>query len=121
MSDESVRILTEKLRFSSLLKKENYFEVSSGTLRPQDLIPKFLLTLEFIGPKAYEQLQTLPFQLIPSHALEDDDADFWTSDKCLEAMETLVDSLDEWAPPGFTFGSHEGDGSLFGFWPLEAM
>ena len=34
-----------------------------------------------------------------------------------ETIATLIDALNEYAPPHTYFGAHEGDGSDFGFWP----
>ena len=34
-------------------------------------------------------------------------------------MEVLFDALDDLSPQGHYFGSHPGDGSDFGFWPIE--
>jgi hypothetical protein len=90
--------------------------ISHGTLRPQDLIPTFLDTVRDIAPERYEQLCAQPFGPIPSHALEDDDADWWQSEDAGYLLEDLTDILSEHAPAFCYFGAHEGDGSDFGFW-----
>lgn len=37
------------------IKKYGYAEISSGTLRPQDLIPAYLGALRELAPEAYQQ------------------------------------------------------------------
>lgn len=36
-----------------------------------------------------------------------------------EVVASLLDLLNEYAPSGYYFGAHWGDGSDFGWWPLE--
>jgi len=36
-----------------------------------------------------------------------------------DTLSVLMDSLDSFAPPGMQFGAHPGDGSDFGWWPVE--
>ena len=91
--------------------------VSNATLRLQDLIPSFLSALRERDPAAYTQIMVN--NAIPAHAFEDDEADWWESDDAHFILEDLFDSLNETAEDGEYFGAHEGDGSLFGFWPVE--
>jgi hypothetical protein len=93
--------------------------VSHGTLRPQDLVPAFLSVLEELAPSHYAALMVQPFPLPPSYAMEDEDSEWWQSEECGYFLEELYDLLDEHAPEGTYFGAHEGDGSDFGFWPIE--
>lgn len=93
--------------------------VSENTLRLQDLMPAFLDTLQELAPAHYAQLTTLPFGFIPAHAMEDDDDDWWASEEAQWRFEKLFDLLDEYAPEGTYFGSHEGNGACFGFWTHE--
>lgn len=87
--------------------------VSWSTLRPQDLIPAFLDVLKHTPE--YVQMMNV----VPSYAIEDDDADWWDSDECSFFLnETLFDTLNNYAPDGYYFGSHEGNGSDFGYWEV---
>ena len=106
--------------------------ISHGTLRPQDLIPCFLATLdELVEASTFEpgadapdrvervgEAQTLMGEL-EARIPEDEDADYWTSEEARWDLEALHYRLNEFAPDGTTFGSHEGDGADFGFWPVE--
>jgi hypothetical protein len=94
-----------------------YGTISHGTLRPQDLIPAFADALRTVNPAAYAQLTLGPW--IPSYALEDEDAQWWYED-AQWILEDLISCLEESAPEGTYFGTLEGDGSDFGFWPLES-
>jgi len=80
--------------------------VSSGTMRPADLIPAFLAVLDDIAPaKADAWREDWP-------GVEEDTE----TDTEGYAMEELFDILDGLAPPGFYFGAHPGDGADYGFW-----
>jgi hypothetical protein len=83
--------------------------VSHGTHRLQDLIPSFLFVLKHTAE--YAQIS------IPSYALEDDDAEWWI-DGADYLLEELWDVLNSYAPYGYAFSAHEGDGSDFGYWKL---
>lgn len=89
--------------------------VIHATHRPQDLIPAFRDVIK----DTPEYAQTI--NLIPSHAMEDDDADFWESEDAAYLLEDLFVILDSFAPEGYYFGAHIGDGSDFGYWISEEV
>ncbi|GEA16725.1 hypothetical protein E308F_29710 [Moorella sp. E308F] len=93
--------------------------VISGTLRSEDLIPRFLDLLEHYWPEQANnllRLYNLPkdwdLEIIKDFIEERPEDVDWL-------LETLFDALDEIAPKGCYFGSHPGDGSDFGFWECE--
>lgn len=88
--------------------------VSHGTLRPQDLLWTFLDILK--DTPEYAQLTCS--NVIPSHAKEDEDAGWW-EEEASYIMESLIETLNSYAPEGYYFGTHPGDGSDYGFWKTE--
>jgi hypothetical protein len=86
--------------------------ISTGTLRPQDLIPVFLGVLEECDKEAADQIQ----DKIPTEALEDEDHEWWEGEDPAWALEECEEALNDHAPPGCYFGANEGDGADFGFW-----
>ena len=103
------------------MKTEQYIgSISHGTLRTCDLIPAFLDAVEQFAPAHYEALMVQPFSFIPAYVQDEgEDSEWWNSDEAAEKLEQLTTILDENAPEGTYFGAHEGDGSDFGFWPLN--
>ena len=91
--------------------------ISEATLRVQDLIPAFLSALRERDSAAYAQI--MANNALPAHAIEDDEADWWESEDAHFILEDLFEALNATAEDGEYFGAHEGDGSLFGFWPVE--
>lgn len=100
------------------IARYGYAEISSGTLRSQDLIPAMLGALRELAPAAYEQVVApgCGFSAFPSYAQEDDSNEWWQSDDCDALGESLADALNEHAPDGYHYGSNEGDGASIGFW-----
>ena len=94
--------------------------ISHGTLRPQDLIPAFLDALRAVALAAYAAAMAQPdgfaIRVIDAPA---DDSDWWHGDEAQALLERLTDALESSAPEGHYFGAHPGDGSDFGFWPIE--
>lgn len=86
--------------------------VISGTMRAEDLGPAFTKVLADYAP----ELLTNPED--PGVSLAGVD---WTGDDVGDLMEHLWDALDAIAPPGCYFGSHPGDGTDFGFWPIADL
>jgi len=92
--------------------------VSHGTLRNQDLIPAFLEAVSHLAPAVYEQMTMGIFPAVPQYAQEDDDHEWWYTETAYWVLEQLDDVLNDYAPDGYYFGAHEGDGSDFGFWKI---
>ena len=95
--------------------------ISTGTLRPEDLLKAFTITLHSMESdahyKKYDTQTLVPFRW--SALLEDatnmvDEKTEW-DDYMLD--ELLPDALQEYCPPFVYFGTLEGDGADFGFWP----
>ena len=83
--------------------------VIHGTLRNEDLIPAFVNEILYLDEeKKYKDL-----------ILECQKVDYDSEDAEYLSNEVLIDVLNEFAPDGCYFGSHIGDGSDFGFWPIE--
>jgi len=87
--------------------------ISSGTLRNQDLIPAMYSTLKQLG-----ELNRLPtWDTFKYAEYYNEESVYWTSEEAMEDFDMLVDALQECCPPYVHFGTNEGDGADFGFWP----
>jgi hypothetical protein len=76
--------------------------ISTGTLRPEDLISAFRPVLHELNPDQLKVLDTTPYGPDPMEYLND-----------------LVEAIEAATPEGYRFGSHEGDGADFGFWEVD--
>ena len=100
--------------------------ISKGTLKIKDLIQatgKFLDDLEYRAQvmdedglewteEDQEMLDMVWYAIsYPAEHSNEDDRYLWAYD--------ISEYLNSIAPEGCSFGSHEGDGSLFGFWPSQ--
>lgn len=84
--------------------------VSTGTLRPEDLIPTFARAVgPFLPPALASDIRRWTAGAYPDHVIEVAEA---------EILEQLEEELCRLAPEGTYFGAHEGDGACFGFWEL---
>lgn len=97
--------------------------VSHGTMRTEDLLPKFTSLLEEMTQDEYEATKDLDtykrrFMKILEcrHCILrfDDEPEMveWSD----ELVNELFDYLSEFALPYCYFGAHDGDGSDYGFW-----
>jgi len=86
--------------------------VSSGTMRPEDLIPTFLDTLRDLDSAQADAFEDGWGDVI--NAVCDEDGEGSEDDS--ECVNALFDALGEFAPPYCYFGAHEGDGADYGFW-----
>tara|TARA_Y100000310_G_scaffold343680_1_gene452443 strand:- start:1457 stop:1825 length:369 start_codon:yes stop_codon:yes gene_type:complete len=106
-----------------------------GTHRSEDLIPCFLAEYRRLVQEWSELHRASDGGGIPVGAFNRHAHNLALFDKNVKAdwdtgeaergeimawdLEDLFDLLDEFAPPGYHFGAHEGDGSDFGFWKDE--
>lgn len=92
--------------------------VSSGTMRPKDLIPEFLYTLGQLDKARHDALAEEYKDVLDGEWDEEQDCD--GEGECAEqidyCLEALFDALEKYAPPYCYFGAHEGDGDDYGFW-----
>ena len=93
--------------------------VSHGTMREEDLIPSFAWELKYNTPDGAERFAKLLAECDAWEAMQTDDSDQSeeTDQGSYDLVADLVDALNEYAPAYCYFGSHEGDGSDYGFWP----
>jgi hypothetical protein len=88
--------------------------VIAGTLKPEDLIPALFEHLCDVAPLR----STLVAQVQPMVGLWNcDKANTELTQGCVDA---LIQALSECAPDGHYFGTHQGDGADFGYWPEES-
>lgn len=110
------------------IKPASLGSISHGTLRTGDLLSAFISELEwqvsrngdyFSRPENFGERDNLA-RLI-GEAQDCFDAEGGLADKEDEASEmvdeTLPDALNSFSGPYCYFGSHEGDGSDYGYWP----
>ena len=78
--------------------------ISTGTLRPEDLLPTFARELE---------------RHAPDHALVTaaNAIQVYDDGGASELINEIQAELQNYCPPFVTFGTLEGDGADFGFWP----
>ncbi len=79
--------------------------VSEGTLVPTDLIAAFRETLSELDPEREKEW---------AESWKDTDVNPEEVDGFM--LQELFEILDDLAPEGCYFGSHDGDGAVFGFW-----
>jgi len=112
--------------------------LTEGTLRTPDLLAVFLNFLEKNWPSKAEYLLTeygiqqgtdlerwcdpeVDPGVFDKHAGTVEDRAAWERrmDDQASLLAECFDAMDELAPDGFTFASHEGDGACFGFWSIK--
>ena len=91
--------------------------VIHGTHRPADLAPVFLGVIRET-PEYIQLLQAAP-AIVTDPTPYNDDNDEWQSEDTSFFLDELFETLDSYAPAGYYFGAHPGDGSDYGFWKTE--
>ena len=106
-------------------KRQNIGSISHGTLINEDLIESFIYELRQQRPLSRQHRKVIrdvektmkdAGRLERLHAEVLSWGDVADSSECVSE---LMDALDCYAPIGFYFGAHPGDGSDFGFWLSE--
>ena len=95
--------------------------VIHGTMRNEDLIPAFIHFIWLHDKELARYYWNDNAELL--QALCDKNAgietDYWSSDNADFSLGELFALMDTFAPEGYYFGSHPGDGSDYGYWQIE--
>lgn len=87
--------------------------VSTGTMRPEDLISSFLWEVK---RDHLSRANRNAIRGIESRLNRADETDYFENGDADTDLESLFEILDSVAPEGFYFGANEGDGADYGFW-----
>lgn len=95
--------------------------ISHGTMRWEDLIPEFASTLKDLAERQKKAAPSFKndFTDILKQADYVCENEHQTDIDPYDVLYELMDYLGEFSPPFCYFGAHEGDGSDYGFWPLN--
>ncbi len=100
--------------------------ISEATLRTEDLIPAFMGFLTGTQQLCETTIEVLTIQEeVDTLQLEDKEGygKFYIESDLASVIliEDIFDLMNEIAPEGCYFGTHEGDGTCFGFWTDEEL
>lgn len=109
------------------MKTASFGSISTGTLRPQDLLNSFHSELErqinrngdyFSKPENFDERDKLNNLLgeVQDCFLDDENIDPEKEELVDDLIQELENALQIFAPSYGYFGAHCGDGSDFGFW-----
>jgi len=88
-------------------------EISSGTHRLADLVPRFAEVLENLARKNRMLKWHRPILSRARQIIRDEN---WDGEDAVAVYDELFEALNDYAPPYARFSAHEGDGASFGFW-----
>lgn len=104
----------------TLLNAKLDCSVIHGTHRNCDIIPELVSVLcQTPEIKAMEKDKDSVYHvaMLAKEAGENDE--FWDSEDATEFCNELFELADKYAPDGYYFDAHPGDGSDFGYWKCE--
>lgn len=94
--------------------------ISTGTLKSEDLLSAFTEELERLYSESGGEMPRHVRKLIDeAGALDTEDEDPFNAEVVNDVIDELMDELEHFAPAGYYFGAHPGDGADFGYWPVE--
>lgn len=93
--------------------------ISSGTLRAEDLLPRFMGILKDYAPEKFNEFIKGYPELDGWEDFLEADWRIISDDTKMNASDELFGLLNDIAPEGTMFSSTEGDGADFGFWTVE--
>lgn len=95
-----------------------------ATMRNCDLVPTFLKALRDTAEYAQIMISLNGSNWILNIVTEADASDNdprWNNENMTWFVEDLFDIFNRYAPVGYYFGAHPGDGSDYGYWPIELL
>lgn len=104
--------------------RKNMGSISSGTMRPEDLLPCFIAELESMRPlqKAHRTLlREVQQRMDAAELLGLSYFEVLNGEQAAEDIEELETALQDYCLPHFYFGAHPGDGADFGYWLSEGF
>jgi hypothetical protein len=99
----------------------NIGSVSTGTMLASDLIPMFISELKRQKPLAQRHRRLIREINTRMEGTDLVREDYFGAEDSGFDLEELTDALNEYAPTGFYFGSHPGDGADYGWWLSECF
>lgn len=90
--------------------------ISEGTLRPEDLIDRYLDELERIVLSRKERGRVRSIRASYDAAIGNTRSEYW-NDIASEDLQELSEMMENHCPDYSYFGTSEGDGASFGIWP----
>jgi hypothetical protein len=93
--------------------------ISHGTHRLEDLIPVFMDALKELDEAAAIKLIQEYLLVLTEDGSYIEDYNEFAREEAGYLLDRLFDVLSEYAQENGYFGAHPGDGSDFGFWPVE--
>lgn len=112
---------------------QQFGTISSGTLRSNDIVPRFLQFLESNAKDEFDKITSENPDLANAYKDREEkhiygnimlvewneENPFWASEECFDVTCDLIDLIDRLCPQGYYFGQSEGNGSDFGFFEVD--
>ena len=92
------------------------FIISELSLRPEDLLPKFMQFLTTHAPTYISPMDKKALQILES-GKKDGDYTQTNGIDLDEFIHFLTEQINGLAPKNYYFGANPDDGACFGFWP----